>query len=160
MNQDKSELKPPDNLSKRDFSKKYVFLGGSIEQGKANNWQADMSQFFLNFGHGTFNPRRDDWDPNLEQKSENPVFSQQVLWELMALKISNEVVMYFEPGTVSPISIMEFGKYVDSGKMYVICPEGFWRQANIEKTAEFYNCPLFDNFDQFKNFYKKINSIL
>lgn len=155
MNQNKFELKPPDNLSKRDFSRKHVFLGGSIEQGKAIDWQADLAEFMIAYGWGVFNPRRPNWDPNLEQKGENPVFNQQVIWELMALQRADMIIMYFQPGTISPISILEFGKYVDSGKMYVICPEGFWRQANIEKTAEFYDCPIFDDFDDFKDYYKE-----
>lgn len=56
--------KPPCNIAKRDFSKKYVFLAGTIEMGKSEDWQSDITSFFTDRGWGVFNPRRDDWDSN------------------------------------------------------------------------------------------------
>jgi len=34
-------FKPPQNISKRDFSKKSFFLAGSIEQGLCEDWQKE-----------------------------------------------------------------------------------------------------------------------
>ena len=50
--------KPPMNISKRDMSIQYVFLAGSIEMGKATDWQSEMTEFFIKEGFGVFNPRR------------------------------------------------------------------------------------------------------
>jgi len=54
--------KPPMNISKRDMDKNHVFLAGSIEMGKAEDWQSEMTKFFNELDWGVFNPRRDDWD--------------------------------------------------------------------------------------------------
>jgi GDPmannose 4,6-dehydratase/GDP-4-dehydro-6-deoxy-D-mannose reductase len=37
-----------------------IFLAGSIEMGKAIDWQTDMSEFFSKNNWGVFNPRRKD----------------------------------------------------------------------------------------------------
>ena len=50
------------NISKRDMDKNHVFLAGSIEMGKAEDWQSEMTKFFNELDWGVFNPRRDDWD--------------------------------------------------------------------------------------------------
>lgn len=144
---------PPDNVSKRDFLKKSVFLAGSIEQGKAENWQKEMGLFFLELGYNIFNPRREDYDASWVQDFENPQFAQQVNWELNALDNADFIIMYFAPDTISPISLYEFGRYSESGKMAVVCPSGYWRKGNIEIGCFKDNIPLFDDFEGFKKYF-------
>jgi len=140
----------PESIAKRDFSRRSVFLGGSIEMGKSIDWQKDLANLFLEADFNIFNPRRLNWDPSWEQTFENPYFYQQVNWELNALKISDIIIMYFIPETISPISLLEFGKYSTSDKMHVICPDGYFRKGNIECVCNIDNIPLYDNLDEFK----------
>lgn len=126
-------LKPPQPL--RLNGKPGVFLAGSIDQGMAVDWQRDilncavplttMDIVFLN-------PRRDDWDPTWDQNDSNPEFVRQVNWELNAMDKAEMVVMYFAPGTKSPITLLELGLYATSGKLIVCCPDGFWRKGNVD----------------------------
>lgn len=148
-------FKPPTNIAKRDIKRKYCFLAGSIEQGKADDWQTDMGEFLVSQGWGAFNPRRDNWDSSWSQEFENAVFNQQVSWELDALEKADIIMLYFDPSTQSPISILEFGLYAKSGKLYVIIPEGFWRKGNIDITCHKYNVPIFHSIDQFKTFFRE-----
>jgi hypothetical protein len=141
------------NIAKRDMATNHIFLAGSIEMGKAEDWQADMTEFFNLHNWGVFNPRRDDWDPTWVQDFENPQFAQQVNWELNALDNADFIIMYFAPETMSPISLYEFGRYSDSGKMAVVCPSGFWRKGNIEIGCHKDNIPLFDDFQGFKKYF-------
>ena len=145
--------KPPMNIAKRDMATRYVFLAGSIENGKAEDWQAEMTKFFNLHNWGVFNPRRDDWNPTWVQDFENPQFAQQVNWELNALDNADFIIMYFAPDTISPISLYEFGRYSESGKMVVICPSGYWRKGNIEIGCFKDGIPLFDDFDGFKKYF-------
>lgn len=146
---------PPDNIAKRDFLKKSVFLAGSIggplnSNSLAENWQKEMGKFFLDLGYNVFNPRREDYDASWAQEFENPQFSQQVNWELNGLKNSDYILMHFVPGTISPISLYEFGRYSTSGKMSVVCPSGFFRKGNVEIGCHADGIPLFDDLAGFK----------
>ena len=145
-------VKPPHNISKRDITIPSVFLAGSIEMGKAENWQDDLSEFFTMKGWNVFNPRREDWDSSWEQKFENPQFYQQVNWELDALDKAEMIVMYLDPNTKSPISLLELGLYANSKKITVICPEDFWRSGNVEIVCNKFNIQLFSTIADFKRY--------
>ena len=99
------------NIANRDFTKKSIFLAGSIEMGKAENWQEELAHGLYCNQYNVFNPRRDDWDSSWEQSYENPQFFQQVSWELNAMEHADFIIMYFSPGTISPISLLELGLY-------------------------------------------------
>jgi hypothetical protein len=138
---------PPKNIARRNRDRKSVFLAGSIEMGKAEDWQSSLSKLFHDKGYNVLNPRREDWDSSWKQEFENPQFFQQVTWELNALENSDLIVMYFAPDTKSPISLLELGIYARSGKIRVVCPEGFWRKGNVDVVCQYYNIPLYTNFD-------------
>ena len=155
--------KPPMNIAKRDFTKKYVFLGGSISANPemtelAEDWQKVMTDFFISEGWGVFNPRRDEWDASWHQSMKNPEFFQQVNWELNALDNSDLILMNFIPNTISPISLYEFGRYSQSNKISVVCPDGYFRKGNIEIGCYKDNIPLFDLLDEFKPHFIKIKN--
>lgn len=143
-------FKPPHNTAHR-VDGKTVFLAGSIEMGNAEDWQTSLGNYFIDNGFIVFNPRRNDWDSTWEQKFENPQFYQQVNWELRAMEQSDMIVMYFSPNTKSPITMLELGLYARSGKLHVICPDGFWRKGNIEIVCNYYNIPLSNSIQEFIN---------
>jgi hypothetical protein len=148
-------FKPPKNISFRDHCKPSVFLGGSIGKNDeltelCENWQETLSNKFLETNNwNVFNPRRDDWDSTWVQEFENPQFSQQVRWELDALDKANVIVIYFSPETKSPISLLELGLYASSGKVHVICPEGFWRKGNVDIVCNKYDIPQYNSINDF-----------
>lgn len=144
---------PPQNLALRDKTKQYVFLAGSIEMGKAIDWQTDMAQFFLERDYGSFNPRRKDWDSSWKQEFENPQFYQQVNWELDGLERANIVLLYLVPETMSPISLLELGLHIGHKDLYVVCPNGFWRKGNVDIVCNRYNIPLFESLNEFKTYF-------
>ena len=109
-----------------------VFLAGSIEMGQAENWQTKVEASLADCEVVIFNPRRDDWDSSWKQSIDDPQFREQVEWELDALERADVIVMYFDPGSKSPISLLELGLFARSGKMVVCCPQGFWRKGNVD----------------------------
>src|SRR3990167_10231965 len=86
-----------------------VFLAGSIEMGVAENWQEKVERLLQGTGWTILNPRRDDWDSTWEQKISNRKFYEQVNWELQGIEMSEQAILYFDPTTKSPISLLELG---------------------------------------------------
>ena len=149
---------PPLNISRRDFDKPTVFLAGSIEMGKAEDWQSEMSEFFYKLDYIVFNPRRTDWDSTWKQDYENPQFFQQVTWELNALEKSEMILMYLLPGTQSPISLLELGLFAQTHNIHVVCPQGFWRRGNVEIVCDRYGIPFYENLEDFKANFSTLNT--
>lgn len=141
---------PPKNIATRDRNKKSIFLAGSIEMGKAEDWQKELGNWLMERNYNIFNPRRDDWDSSWSQTYEDPQFSQQVKWELNALDKSDWIIMYLDPLTKSPISLLELGLFANSKKLIVICPDGFWRKGNVEVVCSLYDIPLLNSIDELK----------
>ena len=141
---------PPQNIAFRNRAKKSIFLAGSIEMGAAEKWQESIGDWLLEKNYNVFNPRREDWDSSWIQTYESPQFSQQVKWELNALEKSDIIIMYLDPNTKSPISLLELGLYANSKKLWVVCPDGFWRKGNVEVVCSLYDIPLFNSLDELK----------
>ena len=132
-----------------------IFLAGSIEMGAAVDWQTKLADEFLDDDVTFYNPRRVEWDNSWKQEITNPQFHQQVNWELNALDAADIIIMYFDPNTKSPISLLELGLYANSGKLLVCCPEGFWRKGNVDIVCDRYSIPNFKSLEDLIVFLKK-----
>ncbi len=122
-----------------------IFLGGSIEMGTAENWQARVAQALADTDALILNPRRGAWNAQWEQAIGNPEFREQVEWELAAQERADVILMYYAPETRSPITLLELGLFARSGKVLVCCPEGFWRKGNVDIVCARYGVPMFEN---------------
>ena len=141
------EIQAPNKLQ-LDETDVSVFLAGSIEMGKAEGWQKRIINTLKDRNFTFLNPRRDDWDSSWEQKITNPQFKEQVTWELDALEAADLIVMYFDPNTMSPISLLELGIHKNKESMVVLCPEGFWRKGNVDIVCEYYGITQVETFDE------------
>ena len=137
----------PEPLS-LDDPRPRVFLGGSIGMGTAPDWQAKLNGGLSDMDVVILNPRRPDWNPAWKPQASEPEFRRQVEWELAALEASDVIVMYFTPGTQSPISLLEMGLHARSGKLIVLAPDGFWRKGNVDITAEVYGVRQVSDLDE------------
>ena len=120
-----SDLVPnPDEIS--------IFLAGSIEMGKANPWHnAVASQIArrTNQPIAFYNPRRtEDFTPDMEE--------EQIKWEQERLTSCDYIFMHIQGDTKSPISLLEFGEFIGTGKLFIDVPKDFYRYNNILLTAE------------------------
>lgn len=135
-------IKAPNNFHFNDYfndKRRYdIFLAGSIEMGQAENWQTKVEKELDSDDVLILNPRRDDWDSSWEQKIENDNFREQVEWELDAQDQSDLILMYFDPTTKSPITLLELGLFKDAN-LVVCCPEGFWRKGNVDIVCNKYD---------------------
>jgi len=126
-----------------------VFLAGSIEMGVAEDWQHRFANRFKNMNITFLNPRRDEWDSTWIQSIDNKLFRDQVEWELNGLMAADFVAMYFDPNTKSPISLLELGMMARTGKIYVCCPDEFYRRANVEIVCNRFSVPMYNKWDFF-----------
>ena len=140
-----------------------IFLAGSIEMGKAEHWQDRVIGLFEGWPVTIYNPRRKDWDSTWVQSIENEQFYNQVAWEQQKLRHAKAVIVYFDPETKSPITLMELGQvigrrtsyssaaaaqtigYPQYQHIYVCCPDGYWRKGNVDFMCTDNNIPMFDN---------------
>jgi len=143
-------LYAPDNTEAQYKTK--IFLAGSIEMGKAENWQEELISHLKDRNLTIYNPRRLDWDSSWEQKIENPKFREQVEWELEHLEKADIVVMYLAPNTISPISLLELGLHTK--KLVICCPEGFSRKGNVDIVAARYRIPITNDKQKLIEFLK------
>ena len=143
------EIKPPKKvtLNSGEIQGSTVFLAGSIEMGVAEDWQAKVARSFDNQQVTFFNPRRDEWDSSWRQIQSESKFNEQVNWEMNYLEDSDIIFMYLDPETKSPISLLELGLHAASGKMIVVCPDGFWRKGNVEIVCTRYDIPMFNSLE-------------
>lgn len=127
-----------------------VFLAGSIEMNNAEDWQKKVENEMRDLPITFFNPRRDNWDSSWKQTLEEKNFVEQVEWELSRLEECKHVFMYFDPGTKSPISLLEFGMYAkcEPEKLIVACPDGFWRKGNLQVTGRKYGVKIYDSLSE------------
>lgn len=138
------EIKPPNNL---EIVGPTIFLAGSIEMGSVEDWQATVVNRFEKHQITFFNPRRDEWDSSWKQEQKETKFNEQVNWEMNNLEDCDIIFMYFHPETKAPISLLELGLHAASGKMIVVCPDGFWRKGNVEIVCTRFNIPLFNTLE-------------
>ena len=128
-------------------NKKSVFLAGTIDNGEGIDWQASVEQALSDLDILIFNPRRDDWDASWEQSIDNPQFKEQVEWELDQLDSATQILMYFAPGSKSPVTLLEFGLHAVRDNLVLVCESGYWRRGNVEIVAARYGLPLYENLE-------------
>ena len=140
-------LRPHETIAHRGdtLHTKKVFLAGTIDMGNSADWQLQVVKKFEALGGKwlLFNPRQQHW--NAKRAGE---MDYQVNWELEHLEASDLIIMNIMETSKSPISLLELGLFARSGKMYVVCPRGFYRYDNVRITCTRYHIPLYDTLDR------------
>lgn len=130
-------ITPPEPAPTEGFK---VFLAGAIDMGGAVDWQSQVIEQLRNEPDLTLlNPRRVDFTPDK--------LDEQILWELGALELSDAILMWFPADTKAPISFLEAGLYIRSGKLVLGAENGFYRRRNLELTAKYYDVPIYLTLD-------------
>ncbi|PVI03798.1 hypothetical protein DM02DRAFT_557329 [Periconia macrospinosa] len=136
---------PPTPLGPFKFS---VFLAGSIEMGKAVQWQPRMAQLLQHLPISVFNPRRGQWNHKITPEARDADFRAQVEWELNALHEASVICFFFDHATMSPVTMCELGLWAHSGKVVVCCDKRFWKGGNVHIVCERYGIPCVQDFSE------------
>lgn len=141
-------IKPRDVDQRNPNGNTRLFLAGSIDNGSAEDWQIEVEKQIADLPVTVYNPRRDDWNPDLKQDISEPEFAHQVNWELDNIESADVLFFYFSPGGPAPITLMELGTAAHrSKKVIVCCPDGYWRKGNVQILCHRHGIMLFDKLD-------------
>lgn len=119
-----------------------IFLAGSIQPDKPIPWHEptahaimrkinklpnhlDFTVYFINPTNNT------EYTPEITDK--------QINWEQNMINKSDYILMYLDPDSKSPISLLEFGENIASGKLFVSCSKRFHGYPNIRSVATIKN---------------------
>jgi hypothetical protein len=127
-----------------------LFLAGSIEMGKAIEWQREAVKYFGGYNLNIYNPRCEDFNPDLLQSFTNRDFTSQVVWEQKKLMLCSLVLFNFVEDTKAPISLKELGQQamIEKKTVVVCCPKGFWKRGNIEVSCALYGMFLYETLEE------------
>ena len=123
-----------------------IFLAGTIDMGKSVDWQKATCDWFRALPEGRyllFNPRRDKG-----LSGEMSDFEHQVNWELEHLEKADLIIMNILASSKSPITLLEMGLFMRSGKLRVICEPGFYRYDNVRLTCALWR-PIVSEYGRF-----------
>ena len=148
-------IKPPTKIPEK-IDKKSFFLAGSIDQGKAVDWQTKVEQELKDEDIIIFNPRRDDWDSSWLEDINNKQFNEQVNWELNAMNKCHWILFYFSPESKAPITLLELGIHCHDFNVVVCCPKGYWKKGNVDIVCENYNVKQVDSLEELIKLAKKL----
>lgn len=119
-----------------------IFLAGTIDQGNSRDWQSEIVAELngiipdSSIGDVCFcNPRRPDWDTDWH--SDHPELVKQIRWELNQLQRSELTLMWIEPNSKSPITLLEMGLFASRDNLVIGCPDAFYRSTNVRETVRF-----------------------
>lgn len=123
-------------------NRKYCFLAGSIDMSEVENWRETVV--------GKLNGYTNFFDPtHLNHDTLNDTeMREHIRWELDALQLSDLVLLNLLPNYKSPVSLIELGVYVQSGKLVVVCPLRFYQRRYIEELCARYNTLIFSDLSR------------
>ena len=125
-----------------------IFLAGSIEMGQAIEWQDYVAQELKDYPITLLNPRREHWGFKWSKTVNDRKFKEQVAWEFNALSKSDYIILFFDPKSKSPISLLELGLFANNHKIFCCCPKKFWRYGNVKFVCEHFKIPLYHDLDK------------
>lgn len=91
-----------------------------------------------------FHPHEEMPD-SIDLKSYKSVFLAGTIDMGSGVDWQKDVAELFEKalGSKSPITLLELGLFAKSGKLYVVCTEGFYRYDNVRITCAKYGVPVY-----------------
>lgn len=128
-------IKPTDGYMSYPSSIKNVsvFLAGTIEMGNSIDWQSNVEKALVDYDVTLFNPRR------VIPPSNKADIDYQIRWELSHLEKCDIIFMYLAPNTISPISLLELGLFLNTPKrMIIVADPEYSRFQNVENTFEYF----------------------
>lgn len=125
-----------------------VFLSGPIVP-----WRDDFIGYvesFLppSFPITIFDPTQPLWDDTWSQDySTDHNYKRQVDWEIERLSSATVVVTWFDKKPKAPITLLELGLCVGSGRAVVGCQEGYAMRGNVQAVCFHHSVSLEDTLE-------------
>jgi len=153
-------LEAPSKL--KSLNKIKLFLAGGISN--CPNWQNEIIEKIKSekypqtknmFEHtDIFNPRR----KKMSKKISRNKLKEQIIWEHNKLKESNIILFWFSKGSLNPITLFEYGKYLPTAMRLVVGIDPEYErkddviiQTRVIRTSQKINNSLEDLYEDLKS---------
>ncbi|KAI1435434.1 hypothetical protein GGR50DRAFT_320271 [Xylaria sp. CBS 124048] len=130
---------------------KSVFLAGTTNRTDDGDWREKLRELLADQPLTIYNPVRLDWDSTWREDISFEPYRAQVEWELDMQEIADVMVVYFHPATQAPISLLELGLCARTGKVIVVCPEGYWKRGNVQIVCRRYGIQMVEDVYELKD---------
>lgn len=138
-------------LDKEPRFPKSVFLAGTTTMVDGHNWRELVTTALFEEPLTIYNPYRKDWNSSWREDIDFAPFREQVEWELDKQEKADIIVLYFDPASQAPISLLELGLCARvPGKAIVFCPEGYPKRGNVQVVCRKYGVEMVDSVDELK----------
>lgn len=118
--------------------RKSIFLAGTTSSTGQRDWRQTLVQSLSELPVDVYNPARQDWDSTWREDFSDSRWAEQVEWELEMQDAADLVVVFFHGVTAAPISLLELGLCVRSGKAIVCAMDGYSKRGNVEAVCRRY----------------------
>jgi hypothetical protein len=150
------QIVTPDTVLWPKYIGNSVFLAGTIDNGHSFNWQQLVIDSLKDIDCVVFNPRKESWDYTLDPREVSKALRVQVEWEQKAIEASTIVFFHFVGGSVSPISLLEYGQCYEAEKSTIVsCSADFFRFGNIKIMQDKIQEPTYTDFNKAVQFLKQ-----
>lgn len=126
-------------------SRKSVFLAGPTNPTGEADWRETLTAALIEEPIVIFNPKRTDWDSTWKEDFSDSRWAEQVEWELEMQDGADIMVVFFHKATLAPMSLLELGLCVRSGKAIVCAQDGYSKRGNVEAVCRRYGAKFVDS---------------
>ncbi|OAA51557.1 hypothetical protein NOR_00150 [Metarhizium rileyi] len=121
-----------------DMTKPLVFLAGTTTPTPEGDWRQNLIDRLSHCAATFLNPCNRNWDSTWTEDSSDARWVEQIKWELDLLEGADVVVVMFHESTLAPISMLELGIHIRSGKVIVCAMPGYAKRGNVEAVCARY----------------------
>ncbi|KAK3952832.1 hypothetical protein QBC32DRAFT_340397 [Pseudoneurospora amorphoporcata] len=125
--------------------KKSVFLAGTTSKiGDEADWRDNLARQLSRLPITVINPVSPNWIDWPEEITFAP-FREQVEWELDMQERADIVLIYYGPGTLAPVSLLELGLCACTSKAIVCCHKEYKKRGHVQIVAKRYGIEFLEN---------------
>ncbi|KAF3767507.1 hypothetical protein M406DRAFT_252710 [Cryphonectria parasitica EP155] len=150
----KIQIITPNTPSQTPLHPTTIFLAGPTEFPWRQDFLAHLKSRLLDHDDlppdpiTIYNPFQEKWDKTWkEDYHHDDRFRAQTDWEMDRIDSSSHVVVFFVAESKAPVSLLELGLCVRSGRAVVGCEGGFWKRGNVQAACQRLDVPLEDTLE-------------
>jgi hypothetical protein len=130
-------IKAPDRPLR--ISRPTIFLAGTTTPTAGGDWRETLIKRLAKYPVTFLDPTRKDWDSTWREDFSDARWASQISWELEWQNDADIVVVFFHEMTVAPVSLLELGLSVRSGKVIACAMPGYSKRGNVQAVCDMYS---------------------
>ncbi|KOS22569.1 hypothetical protein ESCO_001972 [Escovopsis weberi] len=128
-----------------------IFLAGTTSPTEEPDWREKLTSDLAHLPITIFNPRRADWGASWREDMSDSRFREQVEWELEMQDRADVVVVFLHGVSAAPISLLELGLCVRSGRAVVCALDSYSKRGNVEAVCRRYGAVFVSSMQELRD---------